>query len=279
MRWLLGLAFFAGVSLVTVSPVHAESTLGVQPLQYTESLQKGERKRAFIDVTNPSSQPMLVQFSVQAFKQVDDKGTLSFYDDSRINDGVLLDYTEKEIPANKTLRLFFIVDGAKLPTGDIFAAVFAHTKPDQKAVAPSVRIGTLLMVTNGTPGARQAEVTSFTVPVFNFGESISGEIKIKNTAPANTSSGFMPKVDIRTWPFGPAKTITGPLIFAGNTRTVTLELPSNQFGIYKITASHGASEITQWVVLVTGVWRWIVPVFTLLMIVGLFLFKKRHFSR
>lgn len=273
IRLLLGLAIFISATLASTAVTHAESTLGLQPLQYTETLNKGERKQAFIDVTNPSSQPVVVQFDVQAFKQIDDKGNLSFYEDTRMSDGILLDYQEKEIPAKKTLRLFFVVDGARLPSGDIFAAIFARTKPDEKALTPSVRIGTLVILTNGTPSARQAEVTSFTTPLFHFDDSITGEIKIKNTAPANTSSGFSPKVDVRMWPFGLAKSVQGPLIFAGNTRTVKLSEPGNYFGIYKISVSFDTSTKDRWVILATGVWRWIAPVVSMVVIAGFITYK------
>jgi hypothetical protein len=283
IRWLIGLIVIAGMTLASAPAVGAESTLGLQPLQYTETLQKGERKQAYIDVTNPSSQPATVQFSVQAFKQIDDKGTLSFYDDSRISDGVLLDYQEKEIPANKTLRLFFVVDGTRLPTGDIFAAIFARTKPDEKGMSPSVRIGTLLLLTNGTPSARKAEVTSLTTPLFHFGKSITGEVKIKNTAPGNTSSGFSPKVNVRMWPFGLDRTIQGPLVFAGNTRTIKLDQSSNHFGVYKISASYGSSSKERWVVVMTGAWRWIVPLVLTLVLTGFIVYKRyvqpRHSKR
>jgi hypothetical protein len=173
-----------GCGLIVAPRVSADSMIGLQPLQYVETLQKNERKRAFVDITNPSSQSVTVQFGVQGFKQIDEKGTLSFYDDPLISRGVLLDYQEQEIPAKKTLRLFFVVDGAKLPTGDVFAAIFAWTKSEEKALAPSVRVGTLLILTNGTPGARQANVESLTTPLIHLGDTIQGVANIKNTAPA-----------------------------------------------------------------------------------------------
>jgi hypothetical protein len=273
MRIAVIVLFFVGYSIFASPSVSAEPAIGLQPLQYAETLQKGERKQAFVDITNPSHQPTVVQFSVQGFKQIDDKGTLSFYSDEKISSAILLDYQEREIPAKKTLRLFFVVDGAKLPTGDVFAAIFAQTKPKEGAGALSVRVGTLLILTNGTPSARRAEVTSFTTPLFHFAESITGEIKIKNTAPANTSSGFSPKVTVRMWPFGLDRAVQGPLVFAGNTRTIKLDQPTNLFGIYKISASFDASAKDRWVILVTGVWRWILPLVFLVAVTGFVIYK------
>lgn len=267
MRWVVGVLVFAGYLFVATPAVYAEPALGLQPLQYVETLKKGERKQAYVDVANPSAQPVTVQFSVQGFRQVDDKGTLSFYDDDKITNGILLDYQEKGIPAKKTLRLFFVVDGTKLPTGDVFAAIFAQTKPVETARVPSIRVGTLLILTNGSPGARKVSVEEFKIPLLHTGDLISGQIKIKNTAPVSSASGFFPEITIRTWPFGPNATITGPLVYAGNTRTLSLNQPSNQLGIYKITASYDESSKERWVILITGVWRWVVLIgFTVILI-------------
>lgn len=257
MRWIIGVMMISISSFLIMPPVHAEPALGVQPLQYSETLKKGERKKAFVDISNPSKQSVTVRLNVQAFKQVDDKGTLSFYDDPKITSGILLDYQDVDIPAKKALRLYFIVDGTKLPTGDVFAAIFAQTKPEQGAGAPAVRVGTLLILTNDTPGVRQAEITQFSVPWLQIGESVAGRVAIKNTAPAGVSSGFFPSITISSWPFGPSTTLRGPLIYSGITRTVPFSESSSQLGIYKITASFGSSRKDAWTVLITGIWRWI----------------------
>lgn len=256
-QWLIGLAVIFGYVFLAVAPAYAEPALGVQPLQYTETLKKGERKKAFIDITNPSMQPVTVRLNVQAFKQIDDKGTLSFYDDQKITSGILLDYQEVEIPAKKALRLYFVVDGTKLPTGDVFAAIFAQTKPEQGAGSPAVRVGSLLMLINDTPGVHHAEITQLSMPGLQIGESVTGQVAIKNTAPADVASGFFPSIVISSWPFGASTTLRGPLVYSGITRTVPFSESSSQLGIYKITASFGASHKDVWTVIITGVWRWI----------------------
>ena len=279
MRGLIGILAFAGYMFFVTPMVHAEPVLGLQPLRYVEVIGKGERKRAFIDVTNPSMQPVDVQFTVQGFRQTDDSGTLSFYDDEKLTQGILLDYQDKQIPAKKTLRLFFVVDGTKLPSGDVFAAIFAQTKPVQAAKVPSVRVGSLLILTNGTPGAREASVEEFKLPLLHTGDSISGQIKIKNTAPASSASGFFPKITIRTWPFGPNATITGPLVYAGNTRTVLFNHASSQLGIYKISASYGETSKGQWVILITGIWRMILIIGLVVIIIVVLGYKLQHKRR
>lgn len=283
MRWVAGVSIMLGLVVFAAPLAAAEPALGLQPLEYVEMLQKAERKRAFIDITNPSSQPVMAQFTVQGFRQTDNNGTLAFYDDEKLNNGITLDYQEKEIPAKKTLRLFFVVDGTKLPTGDVFAAIFAQTKPVEAARVPSVRVGTLLILTNGTPGARGAIIEAFNMPFVHAGDSMDGQITIKNTAPASSASGFFPKITIQSWPFGPNTTITGPLVYAGNTRTVTLNQPSSQLGIYKITASYGDSSKYQWVLLITGIWKWILvaglAIISVIIFAYNFLYKRRYRRR
>jgi hypothetical protein len=275
-RWLIGLIAVFGWAFLIAPPANAEPALGVQPLQYTETLKKGERKKAFVDISNPSMQPVTVRLKVQAFKQVDDKGTLSFYDNQKITDGIQLDYQEVEIPAKKALRLYFVVDGAKLPTGDVLAAIFAQTKPDSGAGAPAVRVGTLLILTNDTPGVRQAEITRFSVPWLQVGARMSGQVTIKNTAPVGSTSGFFPTVTISSWPFGKPVAIHGPLIYTGITRTIPFEGPSNQLGVYKLTASFGTSHREVWTVIITGVWRWIIITITVAVLVAGWVFIRHR---
>jgi hypothetical protein len=252
---LIGLIGLAWSMMET--PVYADASLRVQPLQYQESLQKGERKKGFIDVSNPMSQAVKVKFTVEGFRQIDNTGNLAFYPDEQLRQGIQLDYDAFEIPAKKSLRLYFVVDGTKLPTGDVFAAIFAQTIAEAGSASPSVRIGSLLLLTNQTPSAHEAEVVALTAPLLQLGSTLNGQVAIKNSAKANTSSGFFPTLTISLWPFGPTTSIKGPLVFAGNTRQVPFSLPSNQLGVYKLSASVGGSRQERWVVVVTGMWRWV----------------------
>ena len=271
MKYWLAAAFSLVVLCLMQHPVAAEGSLQVQPLQNEASLQKGERKKGFIDVTNPRPVDAKVKFSVAGFKQVDTTGNLSFYDSEQLRAGIGLDYEVYTIPAHKTLRLFYIIDGTKLPTGDVFAAIFAQTINESTGSASSsVRIGSLLILTNGTPGARQAEVTKIDALWLQTGSDVSGKLTIKNTAPADSSSGFFPDITIGLWPFGQTTSIKGPLVFAGNSREAKFSLPSNQLGIYKLTASYGESKKTQWMLVITGVWRWVVLVLVTILPAAIF---------
>ena len=275
------IAVFISVTLFALiggSSVFADTSLQLQPLEYRESLKKGESKKGFIDVTNPLSVPTDVSFHVQGFRQINDKGELTFYTDPQLSSAIQLDYNDAQIPAKKTLRLYFIIDGSKLPTGDVFAAIFAkNTVAVIGDAVPSVQIGTLLLITNETPALHQATITHVDVPWLTIGESVKGKIGIKNIAPRDSSNGFFPKIVLDVWPLGATRTLTGPLIYSGNTREVVFSEFNNRFGIYRLSATHGDSHSSHWIIVITGVWRWIAPTtLGMLIITSLLLMRRRH---
>lgn len=275
--WVLG--FFVSLAIITTSGqvVGAES-LRIQPLQYQTELKKGERKKGHIDVTNPSSEPVLAKFYVEAFRQVDDKGNLSFFKSEQIEKGLLLDYDSVTIGAHQTLRLFFIADGTKLPTGDVFGVIFAETQPATPTGAnTTVRVGSLVQLTNQTPGPRKTEITALSVPFFQIGNTLQGTMKLKNPAPKDSATGFSPMIDINVAPWGGSLQRQGPLIFAGNTRAVDFDLPSNAFGFYEVSVQANNARGTASVFLITGWWQIIAPAL-LVSITGavLFLWKRRR---
>jgi hypothetical protein len=276
-KWLLGL-IIVGVVCFGGSSAYADSSLRIQPLQYEESLQKGEHKKGFVDVSNPLPQSTKVMFSVEGFRQIDNKGNLTFYTDDQLRQGIQLDYDTFEIPAKKTLRLYFIIDGTKLPSGDVFAAIFAQTVADANVTAlPSVRVGSLLILTNGTPAARDAAVVQLTTPLLQIGPTLNGQISIKNTASPQTSNGFFPHVTIRLWPFGPQYDIKGSFVYAGNTREVAFHEANSMFGVYKVSVTVGASHKERWVLLITGMWRWIVPALVVVAVASVMIaYRHRH---
>lgn len=284
MKYILILATAIAITLCAGHVALADSSLRLRPLEYRQTLSKGAKEKGFIDVTNPSASTANVDFSVRGFRQVNSHGDLDFYTSDQLSQGILLDYSNTTIPAGKTLRLYFIIDGTKLPTGDVFAAIFAQTKAiEGTGAAPSVRLGSLLILTNQAPGARQAQITEFRLPWLQIGTSINGELAIKNTAPANSASGFFPKVHVSLWPFGPTKDVEGPLIFAGITRHMSFNIPDNQLGVYQISTDIGSSRVSRWVVVITGIWRWItigVVILILVFILGLYWYRhKRHLRR
>lgn len=282
MRWLIIICTVAAVVQGgSVAYAADQPALRIQPLQHTDTLAPGERKQGYVDIANVQPQAIDVDLSVQGFRQTDDKGTLVFFDDPRLAQGIQLDLHNAQIPARKTLRLFFVADGTKLPTGDVFAAIFARvTSGVAKGSAPSVRLGSLLILTNGTPGARQADITGLRVAMLQAGSGIDGQISIKNTADPKTASGFFPDIAVQVWPFGPTTTLHSPLVYAGNTRTVSFRMDGNFFGVYKVAGTYAGHGAARWILAVTGFWRWLAPlvgvIFVTLVVWFLQRFKPHH---
>lgn len=98
--------------------------LKVAPLEYKTTLQEDERKQGFIDISNPSTQPVSVKTSVQAFKQINNQGGLQFFEDKHIEKGITLDLSKFELGPRQAVRMPFVIDGTNLPAGDVYAAVF-----------------------------------------------------------------------------------------------------------------------------------------------------------
>ena len=241
---LLAAAAASGVAVLMAQPAHA---VKVAPLSYNVELAEGQKKKGFIDVTN--NQPVRVRFTftVQAFKQINAQGDLQFFDDEKIKAGIALDYDTFEIEPNQTLRLAFLADGAKLPTGDSFGAIFATPAPQQGAGATAVRVGTILTIQNGTPAERSAEVTGLSVPFFQVGSAIKGTYAIKNTSDPRKSAGFMPNVELAINPIRKDVVNQSSLVFAGIERQNNFSIQTNRFGFYRVTAAFGDSKQGAWV--------------------------------
>lgn len=264
-----------GIVCIAGTPVAAES-VRIQPLQYRTDLKRGEKKKGHVDIANPSGKAIDVKLYVSGFSQIDDKGSLTFFTNEQLSKGLLLDYDETRLEPWQTLRLYFLADGTKLPTGDVFATIFAETKPSQQVgAATAARVGTLVMIVNQTPGPRNAEIAALTSSMLQIGSSVNGTIAVKNPAKKGAATGYFPKIRIAISPWGGKTEYQGPLLFAGNTRTVDFAIPSNMFGLYTIKVTVNNAEKSTLVFLITGWWRFVVPVIILLLI-GIIIVVKRH---
>lgn len=277
---LLGLVLCVfAVSGLCATTAYA-ATLKISPLRYDAALVEGEKKKGFVDISNPTSTAVKVRFSVQAFRQTDDNGSLEFYDNEAVQAGVLLDLKEAEIGPREALHLAFVLDGSRLPTGDVFAAIFAATEPSIKAPAEqSVRVGALIMLSNMTPSKHVASVSSLSVPLFQFGDGLLFHFDVHNDTDSGQATGFSPEVNISAWPYVEEKT-TGPLVFAGRTRTVEYVKNGNYLGIIQVKIGSGSSEKTAYSVVVTGNWRYLLPIILLSGVAALILVRRfgRHLS-
>lgn len=236
---LLAVAAASGIALLLAQTAHA---VKVAPLSYNIELAQGQKKKGFIDVTN--NQPIKVKFTftVQAFKQINAQGDLQFFDDEKIRAGIALDYNAFEIEPGQTLRLAFLADGAKLPTGDSFGAIFATPAPREGAGATAVRVGTILTIQNGAPAEHNAEITGLTLPFFQVGSAIKGTYAIKNTSDPLKSAGFMPKVELTVDPIHKYSINQSSLVFAGIERQNSFSIQTNRFGFYRVKATFGGSS-------------------------------------
>lgn len=260
---------------------HASAlSLRTAPLSYETTLAKGETKKGFVDISNSDSTAQTVRFEVQAFRQIDDDGSLQFYPSEQIAAGIRLDYTEAQIGPRETLRLAFAIDSKKLPGGDVFAVIFASTTPiGSLSAMQSVRVGTLLMIQNGTPSQHYATISEISAPFLQIGEVVQAQLAVTNTADPNLSTGFFPKIKIDMKPYG-TTTAKGPLVFSGRTRTIDYRQPGNYFGFVLIEASTGGDSKSRVVFAITGYWRWLMPIIAVaLIVIALYVYNRRKKHR
>lgn len=247
-------------------------TLRIQPLEYHTALKAGEMQKGFIDITNPDDKTAFIVVDVKAFRQADDQGVLQFYESEEITAGILPDLTEFELGPKETLRMFFHVDGSKLPTGDVFGAIFvsAQEEGSESGVYQTIRAGTLLNIVNKTPGSRQASITDLKIPFFHFGSHLAGSYTVKNTANQNEVTGFYPSVTIAINPYRAEYKQPEKLVFAGISRTSSFTIEDSRLGFYKVSVSHAGSSKEQWVFMATGKWlgRAIVGMFSIMVLIA-----------
>jgi len=265
-RLSFALIFVVASSLLLGQPAGALG-LKVAPLEYRETLAKNEKKQGFIDVSNPTGEVLTITTSVRAFKQTDNNGGLEFYKDEFLSKGVKLELDSFELKSREALRMFFTVDGSKLPSGDVYGAIFFKTslKTPKNGVGQQIQVGTLLSLINGTPGARNARIVgAYTSPV-QVGSTIEGEYTITNESKAGSGTGFYPTVSVRVWP-GETKQQQGRLLFAERTRTNPFVYEGASPGFHTVSIGYGESKVTRWVLIAPG---WVYAVASILLILGL----------
>lgn len=257
----LGVVLLA-LSVVCLLPLQVSAIgLGVTPPEYRVTLKAGEKKKGYIDISNPLGEDVKVTTSVQGFRQVDDAGTLQFFDDEKLQAGIQLDLNEFTLGPGEAMRMYFQVDGTKLPTGDVFGSIFFATTPadNVSGVNQTVRLGTLLSITNGTPTARLAEITALKSSFWQLGDTVAGSYTVRNTADPSKTTGFYPTVTISLSPLYSSEQQTGKLVFAGRERSndFSLEEGMPRLGFYLLKVSYGDSSQQQLVFVATGYWRYI----------------------
>jgi hypothetical protein len=257
--WLMAVLGMIAGGLLPGHSAFADS-LRITPLHYNATLVKGESKKGFVDIANPSGSAVKLKLTVQAFRQIDDEGNLEFFDDEQVSKGVMLDYTEAELGPRETLHLAFSIDSSKLPSGEVFAAIFASTQPQQvEGAQSSVRVGTLLSIVNGASTDRKATIASLAASPFQIGDALTASFVVKNMADPRQSTGYYPQIVVNVWPYT-TKTIEGPLVFAGRARSVDYRQQGDYLGVIKLTAHAETGEKSTYFFAITGYWRWLLPI-------------------
>jgi len=271
-------SFAIGVALllagVSASQASA-SSMSIAPLEYDATLKAGEYRKGYVDVVNPESSKVRVGLLVQAFKQVNSDGGLEFYDSPDVTRGIKLDLDGIELGPKEGARIYFQLDASKLPSGDVFAAILAESVLSNKSVQslPSARVGTLLMIENGTPPTHHAEIDSMEANFWQIGSDIKARFQVKNTDRVGGKAlGFIPKINVSLAPYS-AKTIDGPLVFASNTRQIAYAQPGDYFGPMLLKASVDGKSSSKLVFAMTGYWRWLAPTIVAIVVL-IFVFNK-----
>lgn len=278
------LLFSLAVALLVSAQTGAVGLAAV-PGEYRVELAQDEKKKGFIDVRNPLGEEVTVNVSVQGFRQANNEGNLEFFENPDLREGILVDLDSFSLKANETMRMYFMVDGTKLPKGDIFGAVFFTTKPvKQSGVSEAVRVGTLLSIVNGQPGERKAEVTELSSSFLQLNNELTGWYSIKNTSNNSARNGFYPRVDVSLNPFMVHKEQDSSLVFAGKERKNNFSLDiGSRLGLYSLKVKHGDSSREKLVFVATGFWRYVVAVAFLTIVAGIvyivrILFRKKRSS-
>lgn len=254
------LSFVVLLLLCCGAPSRASAvSLRIAPLDYQTTLSAGEKKKGYVDVVNTDRSTATIQLDVQGFRQTDNQGNLAFFHDDRLAEGIILDLTEVELLPGETVRVFFLIDGTKLPQGDTFAAIMARTAATaSQGVGQSIQVGTLVIVQNGTPPARHAAVTKLEAPFLQIGDSLMANWLLTNTDPDTKTTGFFPQMTVLSRPYA-QKDIAGPLVMAGRSREVSYRDPGNFVGLIWFTVQTGDSKQITPIFAVTGFWRWLLP--------------------
>ncbi len=233
--------------------------LQVNPLLYEDTLTSSTVKLGYIEVSNPSDTTITLQSRVQGFRQKDNQGRLSFFDDPQISDGIKVDLATFDLGSHEAIRVAFSVDPAKLPKGGVYAVIFFRTIPPAQSsvssfVAESANIGTLLLLQNGGLGVHVGQITHLNLPFWQFDRGISGTLDYRNTNRSTTAVGFKPALTGRVLPWGSAPRLATGLVLPGSERQFAVSRPGSYFGLLPVTLTDIESHqnSTQWVFAITG---------------------------
>ena len=282
-KQLLLLSLALGIIFVLFGSSSAYSLgLKVTPLKYEEVLEVGEQKTGFVDVANPNDSDIIVQTSVEGFRQINNQGDLEFFEDERLEAGIEIDVDEFELGPREAARIQFDINTNNLPEGGVYAALFFQTETqgttdDISGIGTTARVGTLLILQNGE-GDKIGKITDLSMPFWQFGTGIGGSLSFHNDE-TDKSIGFNPGLSMEVTPWGERVDQESGLVLPGVTRDFDIERRGDYFGILPITVYDDVTgeEVSTWVFAITGLWRFILPFLLLTAVASLLL--QRYFKK
>jgi hypothetical protein len=256
------------MSVIVYGSVSYADTLEIAPaINKGIELAPGEKKKGFVDISNPTASTSRITLTVNAFKQSGDDGGLSFYSDERVAAGVKLDLDDFELGARETIRVYYLLDGTKLPQGAVFAAIFAQNNPKEGAGVQTVRVGSLLSITNGSRALTTASISAVQAPLLQIGDGITITADVANKSTDPKATGVFPQLTYSLWPYQ-STTVEGPLVYQGITRSVEYRKPGNYLGLIRASVSAGENTKSVYIIAIAGFWRWLLPI-GVIVVVGL----------
>lgn len=260
MKKLIFLTLLTSALLPSVT-LAAAPGLQVNPLKYQSTLLGNDVRNGYVDVANPSDTTLNIQSSVQAFRQDNLAGDLSFFNNNTVSQAVTLGLTNFQLGPQEAVRVAFSVDPTKLPKGGTYAVIFFRTIPPKQSsstsfVAESANVGTLLLLQNGPVGAHIGRVAQLNLPFFQFGAGITGTAQYQNTNHSLAPVAFSPSLTVRVLPWGKGTKFTAPYVLPVSTRQFDLIRPGSYLGFLPVSLIDNVSGVatTRWVLACTGIY-------------------------
>lgn len=280
-RIFLTLGVLVSLFFITNTSSVLASGLKISPLIYRDSLQKNEKQKGHIDISNTSDSEVVVKAEVNGFKQIDQEGTLEFFEEPKYVSGITFDHDSFTLGPREALRLYFLLDANTLPSGGVYAALFFNIEPNevtpgQTSLQPITRVGSLLIIDNGGDGKAKASITDLNASFFQFGSGLRANVAVSNKKGDGVIAGF-PRIATSVFPFGGSKKDSeGSMVMPGATRKFEVKHEGTFIGLTRLSVSNDSSAKQKWVFAVTGKAIWVIVFGVLLFIVGIALFRKNR---